>query len=73
MITNHKINGADVAKLVSQIEEIVKGQDIARTAVACTIVTVFSQKPNISPEDLRTAVQGISEWLTAFLGTGVVH
>lgn len=73
MITNTKVSGYDLERIVSRIEEAVRGEDTAKTAIACSIVTIFSQKPDINPAELQAAVKGISEWLTAFLGDGVVH
>ena len=67
MITYAKINGGDIQRLVDKIEDTVEGEHRLHVSLACLIVAIMAQKPDIDSEELQETVKVASEYLAASL------
>lgn len=74
MLSYVTTSGADIEKLVNKIERVIDGELNTNVSLACIVVAIFAQQPDIAPEKLQEVVKGMSEWLAAYLhGEGQVN
>lgn len=66
-ITYIKATGEQLEKLVSRIEEVVEGEQTSHIALACLIMAIYSQKPDIDVVKLQQVVKGVSEYMATTL------
>ena len=62
-----RASGKDIAELVESIDKAVDGHPSSHVSIACIVVAVMAQKPNITKEVLQDAVKGVSDWLSLHL------
>lgn len=66
-ITYIKVGGSDVQRIVDKIEDVIEHEDNTHVSIACIVLAIVAQEPDIEPEQLVEAVKGVSEYLAAYL------
>ncbi len=72
-ITYIKATGEDIGRIVGRIENVIDGERVTNISIACIVVAIQVQKPNISQEELVAAVKNVSEFMAANLCNGTVN
>lgn len=67
-----KATPEDIKRIVDRIETVIEGEQNTNVAIACVVVAVLSQKPDIPPNDLPVVVKDVSEFLAAYLTSAEV-
>lgn len=60
-------SGADVAEVVNVIEDAVEGYANLHVSVACLVVAILAQNPDVEANKLQKMVKGLSEYMAANL------
>lgn len=72
-----KASGKEIVEITDRIEHAVNGYPSAHVSMACIIIAVMAQKPDVAPETLQDCVKGVSEWIAACLfdgsGSGAIN
>lgn len=58
-----KVNSDELQELVDRIEDAVDGEQPVHISIACLIVAIYAQKPDVAPDKLKEIVKGMSEWM----------
>lgn len=58
---------AEISRIVNRIEDVIDGEQNVNVSIACVVVAIMAQKPDIDPEILPQIVKDVSEYLTAYL------
>ena len=67
-ITYTSASGVDIERIARKIETIAEGERIGHIVMACMVIALTFQHPDIEIDDLIEGVKGATEWITCFLG-----
>lgn len=71
-ITYIKADGSDIKRLVDKIENVIDGEHITHVSIACLVVAILAQRPDIDPDEMQETVKGVSEYMAACLSPNEV-
>ena len=62
-----QVHGADIAEVVSLVEDTVEGYPNIIVSTACLVVAILAQNPDVEANKLQRMVMGLSEYMAANL------
>jgi hypothetical protein len=62
-----KADGGAIEAIVDQIEDVLEGLPTSHVTVACLVVAILSQMPDIGADKLQELVKGASEYIAVCL------
>lgn len=65
-----KASGEDIGRIVGRIETAIEGEKNSHVSIACIVVALLAQRPDLEPEELQTIVKNTSEYMAASLYSG---
>ncbi len=66
-VTYFKATPAEIGRIVDRIESAIEGEQATNVSIACIVVAILAQKPDIDNELLPAIVRDLSEYLAAYL------
>jgi hypothetical protein len=62
-----RASGKEVANLIENIKEVIEGEPVVNVHVACLVLALIAQKPDMTPEELQSVVKECSAWIVTRL------
>lgn len=67
MITEYKVDGADLSKIIDKLEEVLTGEKKSHILVACLSLALLVMDDDIEAEELAEGVLGASQWMSLYI------
>lgn len=64
-LTYIKATGEQIEEIVDQIEDVIEGYPTSHVSIACLVVAILAQKPDLDPDKLQHVIKSVSEVIAA--------